>query len=583
MIQHILGRLGRLGRLLHHAPDLRAAVALWLGAWVCGAALAAAPPGPPAIVELDASLPSDMMTVGRLYAAGDAAAFPASAAGIARLLGAQQAAEKVDLFGGRYWLHASVRQGSPVTRWALDPNNTLIDSVEARLYGSDGSVQQLSTGYRHPHDYALHYGKNVTLVPGVSYEALIRFDSPYFAAPPRFELLTEAAFQHRVLTEDLVIIGSLGAMAALALFNLFLYALVRRTSHLYYAAQLALSVVAWGMTFHVPSELFGWHELRAHYVPFFLLPAISSLFCIDFLELRTRHPVLYRLHGLVIAAGLLLAPVAVLALPYAHATATLLISAWLVLMLASGIRSWLGGYRAARFFVLAFVAMLIPALIILPSNIGLIASPVENIEMLTLFGGTVEALLQAFALADRIRILNNERDSYAAQLGTALQVAHTDAMTGIANRYAFDLALSRHSATREANKDAVAHLLLLIDLDGLKRINDQHGHSRGDELLKAVAAGLGKLAADDARCYRIGGDEFAVLAPHHVERRLRDGLAQLEAELMDQGFEQAGISYGIAHWTHDAKAADLINLADQNMYQHKASRKLLRPASTGRS
>nr|WP_259371907.1 diguanylate cyclase [Caldimonas mangrovi] len=471
-------------------------------------------------------------------------------------------------------MHARVRQDVGPPQWVFDPNNTLIEHVEARLYGSDGSRQVLRSGYREQREYALHYGKEVVLAPGVEYEVLVRFESPYFASVPRFQLLTETDYQRKVLEENLVILGSLGAMVALAAFNLFVFALTRIRSHLYYAMQLVMACIAWALVFQLPAELFGWHDLRVHYVPFFLLPAISALFCIDFLELPKRHPKLHRALRALIAVALVLTPLAVFAVPYAHATATLLISAWLVLMVTSGVVSWWHGYRPARFFALAFAAMFVPALIILPGNIGLIPDLVENAEMLTLFGGVIEALLQAFALADRIRTLNLEKDSYAMQLGRALEVAHTDAMTGIGNRYAFERALNDRGTPTE--HELVPHMLLLIDLDGLKQINDRHGHSRGDELLKAVARGLSELTQGRASCFRLGGDEFAILAPHHLEHELERSLALLETELVARGFEDAGISYGIAHWTANARALDLINLADQNMYQHKARRKRAR-------
>ena len=546
-----------------------------LAAWVLLALLTgAAAAQPPAPVAVSPAAHTDLREAGRLFLAGPGEVFSPQAAVRTERLQALERAESVDPFGGVYWLHARVRQDVGPPQWVFDPNNTLIEHVEARLYGSDGSLQVLRSGYRERREYALHYGKEVVLAPGVEYEVLVRFESPYFASVPRFQLLTEADYQRKVLEENTVILGSLGAMVALAAFNLFVFALTRIRSHLYYAMQLVMSCIAWALVFQLPAELFGWRDLRVHYVPFFLLPAISALFCIDFLELPKRHPRLHRALRALIAVALVLTPLAVFAVPYAHAAATLLISVWLVLMVTSGVVSWWHGYRPARFFALAFAAMFVPALIILPGNIGLIPDLVENAEMLTLFGGAIEALLQAFALADRIRTLNLEKDSYAVQLGRALEVAHTDAMTGIGNRYAFERALNDRGTPTE--QELVPHMLLLIDLDGLKQINDRYGHSRGDELLKAVARGLSELTQGCASCFRLGGDEFAILAPHHLEHELERSLALLEAELVARGFEDAGISYGIAHWTANARALDLINLADQNMYQHKARRKRAR-------
>jgi diguanylate cyclase (GGDEF)-like protein len=572
---------GKLIRLVRGCAA--AALVLW---WAgLGAAAVAAP-----VVQAAPETAVDLLAAGTLVQAARGDTFPEHARQIEPWLAEHAGAPHVNLLGGGYWLHARVRHDVRTTRWVLDPNNTLIEHVEARLWGSDGSMQGLRSGYTAEREYALHYGKDVTLLPGVTYDVLVRFDSRYFASVPRFQVLTKAAYQRKVLFENTVILGSLGAMLVLGLFNLFLYALARERAYLWYCAQLLLATVAWAMVFQLPAELLGLRELRLHYVPFFLLPAASSMFCIEFLELRKRLPTMYRLHRWLIVVSLLLAPLAVLALPWAHSVATLLISAWLLMTLTSAVRSWLGGYRPARFFVLAFVALLIPALVILPANLDLVPDLIENAELATLFGGAVEGLLQAFALADRIRLLNRERDSYAAQLGEALHVAHTDAMTGIANRYAFDLALKQRTRrpreggvdttlTATANAEAAVPLLLLvIDLDGLKKINDRHGHGRGDEFLKAVARGLRVLAGEAASCYRIGGDEFAILAPRRLEAQLQRGLAQLENQLLADGFEEAGISYGIAHWSDEAAVHDLVHQADQAMYQNKTRRKQQRSA-----
>ncbi|WP_140629693.1 diguanylate cyclase [Methylibium rhizosphaerae] len=578
----LCGMLMRVGR-----GCTAAALMLWCMGFAAPAALHAAPA--PAVPQTASSSEAlDLLPAGTLVAAARGDSFPEHPGQIEAWLAGHPRAPHVNLLGGGYWLHAQVRHDSRTTRWVLDPNNTLIEHVEARLWGSDGSLQVLRSGYTAEREYALHYGKDVTLLPGVTYDVLVRFDSRYYASVPRFQVLTKAAYQRKVLFENTVILGSLGAMLVLGLFNLFLYALARERAYLWYCVQLLLATVAWAMVFQLPAELLGLRELRLHYVPFYLLPAASSMFCIEFLELRQRLPAMYRLHRWLIVVSLLLAPLAVFALPWAHSVATLLISAWLLMTLTSGVRSWLGGYRPARFFVFAFVALLIPALVILPANLDLVPDLIDNAELATLFGGAVEGLLQAFALADRIRLLNRERDSYAAQLGEALHVAHTDAMTGIANRYAFDLALKQRTRrlpgadttlTATANAEAAVPLLLLvIDLDGLKKINDRHGHGRGDEFLKAVARGLRVLAGEAASCYRIGGDEFAILAPRRLEAQLQRGLAQLESQLLSDGFEEAGISYGIAHWSDEAAVHDLVHQADQAMYQNKTRRKQQRSA-----
>jgi diguanylate cyclase (GGDEF)-like protein len=549
-------------------PDLLAVLrplVLWL-LLACGGAFAAP------VLTLSPAAPLDVLPAGTLAVAAAGDDFPASREQIDGWLAARPPIYTVSIFGGAYWLHARVRHEALLTTWLLDPNNTIIERVEARVYGSDGSVQRLSSGYHAPHLYAMHYGVPLKLAPQVDYDVVLRFESPYYASVPRFELLPESAYRSNATQENIVALGCLGAVAALGVFNLFLYLLTRTRSHLYYAGQMLAGCWGWSMTFQVPAELFGWHDLRWHYLPFFLVAMFGSLFCAEFLELRRHAPRMDRAFRVLALVALALSPSAVFAVPYAHGIATIVIAAWINLALYCGIRSWLRGFQPARFFVMAMLALALPASIILPGNLDLIPDLVRNAELLTLVGSMLDGLLQAFALADRIRLARLEKDSYSAQLSQALSVAHTDVLTGIGNRFAFGGAIQQHVDERR-HGEVAPQLLMVIDLDGLKVINDLHGHQRGDELIKTLADGLRALTAQSGSCFRLGGDEFAIFAPAHDEPRLRAGLAHLEAQLQQLGFGNSGISFGVAYWSGPADPQELVHQADRNMYEHKLGRK----------
>ncbi|MET0616099.1 MAG: GGDEF domain-containing protein [Thermoleophilaceae bacterium] len=99
-------------------------------------------------------------------------------------------------------------------------------------------------------------------------------------------------------------------------------------------------------------------------------------------------------------------------------------------------------------------------------------------------------------------------------------MAERDSLTGVSNRRAFDAALERAARTRDP------YALILIDLDDFKRINDELGHPAGDNVLREVAAAAAGVARKGDCLARIGGDEFALLAPgagaSGVLRLLRD-------------------------------------------------------------
>jgi signal transduction histidine kinase/DNA-binding NarL/FixJ family response regulator/HPt (histidine-containing phosphotransfer) domain-containing protein len=353
----------------------------------------------------------DLMRSARLYRAAPAAPgsapFPASAGALPAFLATLSPASEVDLLGGGYWLHARLRNDTRHTAWVVDPNDTLIDAVETRIYGPDGAVQQRVSGYRAPHEYLLHYGKDVELQPGESYEVLIHFSSPFYARKPVFAITQRDAYRELVARENFLIIGSIGALLALAVFNFFIYSYTRERAPLYYSLYVLCYAAGWGLTFHLPADLFAWHNLHVHYIPFFLLPVLSTLFYRTFLQLRDTSPALYKLSTVNIVLPLVLLPSCFVALSWAHTLATIVIMIWMTMALVTGIMVWRKGYQPARFFVLGFVALMLPGLLILPANVGLIPAAVENAQLFTLLGGTLDGVLLAFALADQIRLLRN--------------------------------------------------------------------------------------------------------------------------------------------------------------------------------
>jgi len=107
----------------------------------------------------------------------------------------------------------------------------------------------------------------------------------------------------------------------------------------------------------------------------------------------------------------------------------------------------------------------------------------------------------------RSKDLREALDAYEAAERLAHRNANTDPGTGLANRRELIRSLDEMIANKSPG------VLLLLDLDHFKRINDLHGHVAGDRVLRAVAEALQKSAPEDACCARTGGDEFAMLLP----------------------------------------------------------------------
>src|SRR5205085_8008324 len=116
-------------------------------------------------------------------------------------------------------------------------------------------------------------------------------------------------------------------------------------------------------------------------------------------------------------------------------------------------------------------------------------------------------------------------------------------------------------------------MLVMIDLDGLKRINDEHGHTQGDALLCEFARLLGTLKNDRTAVFRLGGDEFAVLGDSSQEAAVRAAMTEFEACLQAAGFVGCGVSYGMAFGSETRSGSQLLIRADGRMYQHKTAKR----------
>jgi diguanylate cyclase (GGDEF)-like protein len=172
-------------------------------------------------------------------------------------------------------------------------------------------------------------------------------------------------------------------------------------------------------------------------------------------------------------------------------------------------------------------------------------------------------------LADQINSLAKV-ESLASEV---YKLAALDQLTGLYNRRSGEQRLSQEMS--RAQRHGRPLTVLLMDLDGLKQVNDKHGHAAGDTLLKGFADRLQRAIRGSDLAVRLGGDEFMALLPECRAEEVRHVLARIEG--LEFEFNDEKISLHFSRGWTDYKAGEtpqeLLNRADQELYADKRAGK----------
>jgi len=508
----------------------------------------------------------------------------------------------------------------------------------------------LEVGYP-PLDSIELYWKATATRPGAGFERIVagdelpfhsrQFHEPQFILPLELEPGETREFLLRVrsagaVTVPLTVVSDLelertrssdhlpyglffGTLIALALYNLLLFLSIRDVSYLYYVAYVVTSGLAYfgynGLAFQFfwPDAV-AWNQ-RAHVVFAFATLGFAFLFTRSFLALASSSRALDRAHLALATVSGVFAVLSIWPLTF-WVSARIFVAVALpgvVTVLASGVLAWRRGYQPARWFLIAWTALLAGLAAYLLRFLSLLPGNLFTIHGVQI-GAGLEVVLLSIALADRINIMKREKEQAQAALLEAAQraergleelvedriqevhavnrrlrdevserrraeealfeMAHHDALTGLPNRLLlkdrFDIAAAQ---TDRGNRILA---LLMMDLDGFKRVNDTLGHSAGDALLVAIADLLRGCVRSSDTVARFGGDEFVTLLGS-----LRDAEeAAMVAEktiaalgkpvAVGQHRPRVTPSIGIALYPQDASTMDgLLKCADLAMYRAK--------------
>ncbi len=493
------------------------------------------------------------------------------------------------------WLHIPVQvDAASEGRWALDINHPDLNRIDVRLLQNGQVLQRSVLGTDVPRAERPLPGRTPALAldlrAGQHYELLLRVQTRGAMILP-ITFNTPSAMLERAVDEQMLQGVLTGLALCLIFYSLAQWLSLREPLFIQYALLTSGSLL-YSLHFFGLGQQYLWGHspwLTSHAVGLASLMAITGSFLFMSQALAGHNPQSRFLRTMRCGAVFTVALAVVYALDFITLKGLSIIVS--VMGPLPAMMSIPGAWRRARsgdsvgttLLVAWFIYGLGSAAIIGVINGGI---PV-NFWSLHSFqiSATIDMLLFMRVLGLRTKALHTKALHVSQELDAMHSLAHTDPLTGLPNRRGLQIALS--SALSRVGPESLL-AVYMMDLDGFKPVNDQHGHDVGDELLVAVTKRLqGHLRQTDVIA-RLGGDEFVVMTgqlqnpvqAHDLGLKLLDAfhapfsLGSIQVEV--------GLTIGYAIAPNDSQdAAGLLKLADAAMYSGKQGGKFCVRRNTG--
>ncbi len=513
-----------------------------------------------------------------------------------------------------YWMQITVesRASTRLDRM-LEFTYAYLDDIRLYKVNGNGMVERMRSGRTiAPTDRAVAHrkpifplsfepGEQATLYLRVTTHASMTLNA---RLAPTFEFYEDSDLEYVWLALYF------GMLVALGTYNFLLFLGTRERSFLLYSLFVfSFGVAASSMNGLGPlliwPELVG--ELGNRILPtgYTLAATLAVMFARSFLNMRNIAP---RWDQALLLVAICWWCATLLTLLVSVQNALKIMSAMGVLttvfLITSGVAAVRYRIPAARIYLSAWLLLLVGAASLSVRNLGWIPSNFFTVYGLQI-GSAIEMILLSFGLAARFNELKRQKEEVQRQLllslkrqerelerrvaqrTSELEVAKAelerrvvkDPLTALYNRYGLMTHLEKSIQRAQRRNELLA--VILIDLDGFKPVNDQHGHEAGDVLLQTIARRLQQEARESDCVARMGGDEFVVVTENvtskasvlEIGQRLREAITQ-PVTLPSGKSVSIGASVGICTGRGgEQSGSDLIRGADQAMYRVKGEQK----------
>lgn len=528
-----------------------------------------------------------------------------------------------------HWLKFKLGKLDQLEPWLLEIDYALLDKIDIWFITEQGALGEFHTGDTLPfRSRQIKHEKYLFVVPksDEALNVLLRVQS-HSALKLPIRLWQEQAYLVASGEHSIVMGLFFGFLTAMALSNFFLFITTRLNTFLVYSGYVTFLALTLA-TLHGIGYKYLWPDniwLQDHAIAIFANATIYLviIFTDLILSVKTHSPQVskcMRISAAVFLFNLFIS----LFIPYEIFIKFFLVMIILVVFLIYGVSTWLWikGERLARFYTIAWTALLFSGFVASLDNLNLLKLDVPS-HYLLMLGATIETFLLALVMAlsynqqrqdsfDAQELaLSKERQVRAAQekllmlqeeakeeleykvqertleleitlrelseSNRELEEKNTlDSLTGIRNRRHFDK--KYQAEVRRSRREHTELSVVILDIDHFKKINDEYGHLVGDECIKAVARIMAehvKRPSDDV-C-RYGGEEFTFILPNTDQAGASQLVECVRAKIENTPIASAGgninmtISAGICTGVMRPEQQEnaLLDAADQCLYQAK--------------
>ncbi|MBU1274334.1 MAG: sensor domain-containing diguanylate cyclase [Proteobacteria bacterium] len=503
---------------------------------------------------------------------------------------------RLGLNQGSVWLRFRLQEAGPATAYYLELDSSHIQYIDAYLAEADPTAghkpryRRFFTGSSRPvSSRAVPFRTFVLPLPAnpppQEYSYLRLAASGTMTVRPY--IWSEAGLQGR-LNGDSYFFGIIyGVLAAMLLTNFFFFITLRDPAYLFYVLYVLCMLLfessiygQWDLLLKLSPDL----SQKTTWIAGGLVASMAAWFTRLFLRTRALAPVMDNIIILFAGLGLVVAGLGLLgSYGLASRTTHALGLAGPVLALGAGVIVWRKGLLAARYFLMAWSVMAVAVFTMAVKGLGYLPQALSSTLTFPL-ATAIEVVLLSLALADRVRSLRRQREEAQQNERRFRQMSLTDGLTQLYNKRFLDSRL--RSEVDHAARSGQPLSVLMLDVDLLKEFNDRYGHAAGDLVLTTVAQVMRQsLRTSDFPC-RSGGDEFVVIMPEtNLEQalwaaeRIRTDLSGQILQVGPGDEARASLSAGAAQYQGEETPDQLLNRADQAMYQAKqTSQNRARPA-----